>query len=338
MNYPSASFGKLEEYIYLYVVHTNNNPITIQKRMKEERNAQLFRVGPCLFGTSSSIPGWKSEELIPSLSPFLLPEKEILENKSKIIFSLNIQPEKGSNEKDNSQYHQLVEFEWEGATCRISALPGIDSHLISILAPNDTKEYSAYFHSDFATGTLSLHETEADAFVLNNILMMVYAFKTACTDTVLMHASVIKKDGKGYLFLGKSGTGKSTHTRLWLENIPGCELLNDHNPIVHYNKETGETTVYGSPWSGKTPCYKDDSVPAGAFVRLEQAPENIIKKEGAARAFASLLPSCSCLKVVEELNNGVIETVKLLAANLPVYHLKCLPDRAAAELSFNTIR
>ena len=111
MNYPSASFGKLEEYIYLYVVHTNNNPITIQKRMKEERNAQLFRVGPCLFGTSSSIPGWKSEELIPSLSPFLLPEKEILENKSKIIFSLNIQPEKGSNEKDNSQYHQLVEFE-----------------------------------------------------------------------------------------------------------------------------------------------------------------------------------------------------------------------------------
>ncbi|MFR5759752.1 MAG: hypothetical protein ACLUE2_20040 [Bacteroides cellulosilyticus] len=44
--------------------------------------------------------------------------------------------------------------------------------------------------------------------MLNNILMMIYAFNTACSDTVLMHASVIKKDGKGYLFQGKSGTGK----------------------------------------------------------------------------------------------------------------------------------
>ena len=306
--------------------------------MKEERNAQLFRVGPYLFGTSSSIPGWKSEELIPSLCPFLLSEKESSESKSKIIFSLSIQQEKGSNEEENQQYRQLVEFEWEGATCRISALPGTGSHLINILAPNDTKEYSACFHSGFTTGTLSLHQTEADAFVLNNILMMVYAFRTACIDTVLMHASVIKKDGRGYLFLGKSGTGKSTHTRLWLENIPECELLNDDNPIVHYNKETGETTVYGSPWSGKTPCYKNDSVPVGAFVRLDQAPENIIKKEGPARAFASLLPSCSCLKAEEDLNNGVIETVKLLAANLPVYHLKCLPDKAAAELSYNIIK
>ena len=306
--------------------------------MKEERNVQLFRVGPCLFGTSSSIPDWKSEKLIPSLSHFLLSEKESLESKNKIIFSLNIKPEKDINEEDYSQYHQLVEFEWEGATCRLSAMSGTDSYLITILAPNDTKEYSASFHSGFATGTLSLHATKADAFVLNNILMMVYAFKTACIDTVLMHASVIKKDGKGYLFLGKSGTGKSTHTRLWLENIPGCELLNDDNPIVHFNKETGEAIVYGSPWSGKTPCYKNDSVLVGAFVRLEQAPENIIMKEGAARAFASLLPSCSCLKAAEELNNGVIETVKLLAASLPVYHLKCLPDKAAAELSFNTIK
>ena len=153
-----------------------------------------------------------------------------------------------------------------------------------------------------------------------------------------MHASVIKKDGKGYLFQGKSGTGKSTHSGLWLKHIPGCELLNDDNPIVHFNRETGEATVYGSPWSGKTPCYKNDSVPVGAFVRLEQAPMNEIQRESPARAFASLLPSCSNLKEVRELNNGVIETVKYLAAHTPVYFLKCLPDREAAEVCFNTIK
>lgn len=168
--------------------------------------------------------------------------------------------------------------------------------------------------------------------------MMAYAFNTACRGTLLMHASVIKKDDRAYLFLGKSGTGKSTHSRLWLEHIPGCELLNDDNPIVHYNKKTGKAIAYGSPWSGKTPCYKNISAPVGAFVRLEQAPENDIKREGAARAFAFLLPSCSCLKEAEALNNGIIETVKRLAANQPVYHLKCLPDRAAAELCFSNVQ
>ena len=61
---------------------------------------------------------------------------------------------------------------------------------------------------------------------------------------------------------------------------------------------------------------------------------NEIQRESPARAFASLLPSCSNLKEVRELNNGVIETVKYLAAHTPVYFLKCLPDKEAAEVCF----
>jgi len=305
--------------------------------MKGERNAQVYQVGPYLFGTSSTIPHWKTEELIPSLKPFLLSLDTYKKKELKIAFSLAVQPESEIQEEDHAKYRSLVEFEWEGATCRISVIPDTDSYLITILAPNDPKEYTAYFFYGFTKGVLFLHETEADAFVLNNILMMIYAFNTACSDTILMHTSVIKKDGKGYLFQGKSGTGKSTHSGLWLKHIPGCELLNDDNPIVHFNRETGKATVYGSPWSGKTPCYKNDSVPVGAFVRLEQAPMNEIQRESPARAFASLLPSCSNLKEVRELNNGVIETVKYLAAHTPVYFLKCLPDREAAEICFNTI-
>ena len=305
--------------------------------MKGERNVQVYQVGPYLFGTSSTIPHWKTEELIPSLKPFLLSLDTYKEKELKIAFSLAIQPESETQEEDHAKYRSLIEFEWESATCRISVIPDTDSYLITILAPNDPKEYTAYFFYGFTKGILFLHATEADAFVLNNILMMIYAFNTACSDTVLMHASVIKKDGKGYLFQGKSGTGKSTHSGLWLKHIPGCELLNDDNPIVHFNRKTGEATVYGSPWSGKTPCYKNDSVPVGAFVRLEQAPMNEIQRESPARAFASLLPSCSNLKEVRELNNGVIETVKYLATHTPVYFLKCLPDREAAEICFNTI-
>lgn len=314
--------------------------------MNKSSNIESFRVGPYLFSISFPISDWRPTERIPSLAPFLLSEEEAAENYEKSIFSLCLLlPENKENPKsepanreNTPHYHQLVEFKWEGARCTISATSDNSSHLISILTPDNPHEYSAQFNEGFAIGTLALHGTATDGFALNNILMMAYAFNTACRNTLLMHASVIKKDGRAFLFLGKSGTGKSTHSRLWLEHIPGCELLNDDNPIVHYNRETGKAIAYGSPWSGKTPCYKNASAPVGAFVRLEQAPENNIKQEGAAHAFASLLPSCSCLQKAEVLNKGVIETVKCLAASQPVYHLKCLPNRAAAELCFGNVR
>ncbi|MBO6066250.1 MAG: transposase, partial [Lachnospiraceae bacterium] len=84
---------------------------------------------------------------------------------------------------------------------------------------------------------------------------------------LLMHASVTMHAGKGYLFLGKSGTGKSTHSQLWINNIEGCELLNDDNPVLRV-EDDGSVRVYGSPWSGKTPCYRNLDVPVGAIVDL----------------------------------------------------------------------
>ena len=113
--------------------------------MKGERNAQVYQVGPHLFGTSSTIPHWKTEELIPSLKPFLLSLDTYKEKELKIAFSLAIQPESETQEEDHAKYRSLIEFEWESATCRISVIPDTDSYLITILAPNDPKEYTAYF-------------------------------------------------------------------------------------------------------------------------------------------------------------------------------------------------
>ena len=168
--------------------------------------------------------------------------------------------------------------------------------------------------------------------------MMLYAFNAARHHTLLMHASVVATEtGKGYLFLGKSGTGKSTHTGLWLQQFSHCHLLNDDNPIVHVDSLGKQATVFGSPWSGKTPCYRKESMTVGAFVRLEQAPQNEIEQERAAHAFATLLPSCSCLKQNKEIYNAIVTTVTELATLAPVYHLKCLPDREATELCRKTV-
>ncbi len=93
-------------------------------------------------------------------------------------------------------------------------------------------------------------------------LMLLYAMRSAAGDTLLFHSSTIVKEGKAYLFLGKSGTGKSTHSGLWLKHTRGTRLLNDDNPVVYVTPE-GTPMVSGSPWSGKTPCYKNEEYPIG---------------------------------------------------------------------------
>ena len=69
-------------------------------------------------------------------------------------------------------------------------------------------------------------------FGINNALMVMYALATASLQTALFHSSVVSLEGYGYMFLGKSGTGKSTHSSLWLKHIEGTALVNDDNPVV----------------------------------------------------------------------------------------------------------
>lgn len=173
-------------------------------------------------------------------------------------------------------------------------------------------------------------------FCLNNCLMLLYAFSTANLDTLMMHASVIKNGSDGFLFLGKSGTGKSTHSRLWLKYIEGSELLNDDNPVIRI--VDGIPMVYGSPWSGKTACYRNEKALLKGIVKLEQAPQNQIKKLSLLQAYAIVFPACSSMRWEEQIASGVHHTVEKLVGFVGCYRLLCLPDKAAADLSASTIK
>lgn len=183
----------------------------------------------------------------------------------------------------------------------------------------------------------SLFGTEENRrFGLNNAVMIAFAFSGAHHGLILMHASVTMFEGRGYLFLGKSGTGKSTHSALWRQYIAGSDLLNDDNPAVRTFPD-GSVTVYGTPWSGKTPCYRNLSLPVGAFLRLEQFPENIITKEPRLKAFASILSSSSTMVWDRPSYDAIITTISGIASHVPAFYLKCRPDEAAARLSQQTI-
>ena len=163
-----------------------------------------------------------------------------------------------------------------------------------------------------------------------------YGVVTAPFETVAIHTSTIVCKGKAILFLGESGTGKSTHTRLWQEHIEGATLLNDDSPILRIID--GKPWIYGSPWSGKTPCYRNESYPLVACVRLSQAPYNQIKKLSIAQGYGALHPSCPPdFAYSDELYDCISGVLSTLLSTVPVYHLACLPNTEAARLSCETI-
>ena len=188
---------------------------------------------------------------------------------------------------------------------------------------------------DYRDGRLILtgHDTK---LAIDNALMVLYALATAERQTVLFHAAVVSHGGKGYMFLGPSGTGKSTHARLWLQHIEGSELVNDDNPVVRFAKD-GTAIVYGSPWSGKTPCYRNVNCPLGGIVVLSQAPYNKIRRLGGNEAYVALMESISGKRWDSRIADGLHQTENALATTVPMWHLECLPDGAAAKLCCSTV-
>ena len=182
--------------------------------------------------------------------------------------------------------------------------------------------------------------TEADACIrwddayassaLASLIRIVCSQAVILHDAVSMHASVVVCDDRAFVFMGRSGTGKSTHSALWLDRFEGTYLLNDDNPFVRIRD--GKVLAYGSPWSGKTPCYRAENAPVAGIVRLEQASENAFGLAEDIEAFSVLLPGCSVIRQNGKAYDALCATLIKITELVKVGRLKCLPERGAAEL------
>ena len=221
---------------------------------------------------------------------------------------------------DEAPYFWL--FQQEGESDYNFGFSHTKSHPDCILKPSD----------DFRESTLYVPKAYSQRlmeFSVSNAMMLLYTFCTTPFDTLMVHASVIAHAEGGYMFLGKSGTGKSTHSRLWLNHIEDTELLNDDNPVIRMID--GEASIYGTPWSGKTPCYKNRRLSLKAVVRLSQAPFNKIERLNPLQAYASLMPSCSCMRWDRSSTDALHKTVEKVIMCVKGWHLECLPDEGAAK-------
>jgi hypothetical protein len=151
---------------------------------------------------------------------------------------------------------------------------------------------------------------------------------------MLLHAAVLEYNGKAYAFLGRSGTGKSTHTGLWLKNISGTRMLNGDKPILQCT-ENG-FIVYGTPWNGKEGLGCKSQAPLCGLCFLEQAKVNEIrplkKSEVSQRVFTQVLLSSEEESVV-----ATLEMLDKMVENVPAYLLKCDISEEAVKTSFDVL-
>lgn len=170
---------------------------------------------------------------------------------------------------------------------------------------------------------------------LDTALMVMYALSAAPYDTLLFHASTVSVRGRAYLFLGKSGTGKSTHSQLWQKYVPDVQLINDDNPVVRM--VGGLPYVYGSPWSGKTPCYRNVRMIIRSMVLLQQSPKNAIRRLATLEAYAAVIGSVSGMQWNRQVADALHRTEEKLLSCLPIWQLDCRPDEEAVRLCHSTI-
>lgn len=237
---------------------------------------------------------------------------------------------------DAEHVRELTRFDlegWGGAECIFGRTD--KDYVLHIVGP-DGGELLFVYNRESNRAQCNVSRDVPDMSAVRFGLWFMTALATVGHDVTPVHSSAIVCNGRAVLFLGESGTGKSTHTRLWRENIDGAVLLNDDSPFIGF--VDGRATAFGAPWSGKTPCYKQEQYPIAAIVRLSQAPHNAIRPLRSVHAIGALLPSLTpAFGYDDELQDRMLAMLSKIISQVPVYHLECLPDAAAARLSYDTV-
>lgn len=247
------------------------------------------------------------------------------------IIEMNLSPH-----IDAERVRELTRFDlegWGGAECIFGRTD--KDYVLHIVGP-DGGELLFVYNRESNRAQCNVSRDVPDMSAVRFGLWFMTALATVGHNVTPVHSSAIVCNGRAVLFLGESGTGKSTHTRLWRENIAGAVLLNDDSPFIGF--VDGRATAFGAPWSGKTPCYKQEHYPIAAIVRLSQAPHNAIRPLRSVHAIGALLPSLTpAFGYDDELQDRMLATLSKIISQVPVYHLECLPDAAAARLSYDTV-
>lgn len=177
-------------------------------------------------------------------------------------------------------------------------------------------------YSDEYLETLAIYRKIADALLEFN--------------TILFHASVVAVDGEGYLFTARSGTGKSTHTKLWMDCFKErAVMVNDDKPLLKLTEDG--VYAYGTPWDGKHRRSSNISVPLKGICILERSMDNHIERIEDKEILRQIYPMIVSQTHRTTNPTRVLKTMQLideLMGKVPLYRLGCNMDPEAAIVSY----
>jgi len=202
----------------------------------------------------------------------------------------------------------------------------------------DTEIWRMVSDKEFRFSKIHIKKQELyDSNILSWLIMVAFGQRVLSNNTALIHSSVVENGEYAVSFLGKSGTGKSTHSRLWISTNEGFQLLNDDNPAVRI--EGDEVYIYGTPWSGKTACYINKKRKLMSIVRLTQAKENqMVWKSKGVESLLALLPSFTAIRWNANIFSAMVNILENIIQRTNVGQLNCLPNPDAAKLCLNEIK
>ncbi len=174
----------------------------------------------------------------------------------------------------------------------------------------------------------------SDGYIENICLYRSICLQLPQRNRMLLHASVLEVDGEGYAFLGRSGIGKSTHTRLWMQYVKNCRIVNGDKPILEETKDG--FIAHGTPWRGKENWGEKRSVPLKGLCFIEQAKENTIQPLKPAETSLRLLHQVLMPTVAQDAI-ATLDLIDKLIAKTPAYLLKCNISEQAVEKSFTAL-
>lgn len=175
-------------------------------------------------------------------------------------------------------------------------------------------------YSDEYLETIALYRKLAEPLLNRNCL--------------IFHGAVVAVHGCAYLFTAKSGTGKTTHAKLWLKNIENSYILNGDKPLIKIEK--GRIITHGTPWRGKEEYGINESLPLSAICVLERDTMNHIERISASEAFPILYQQSHHVGGFEEMGK-TLELLDLLAQGVRLYRLGCNMEDEAAMVSFGAM-
>ena len=217
-----------------------------------------------------------------------------------------------------------VNFEYSYKLCKDHLTDRPEDFSVCITAEDITAEINRY-----DDGGQPAH---SEAFMESLALYRKICTELALRDTVLIHGSSLMMDGEAVLFCAPSGTGKSTHTRLWRETFGSRVLMiNDDKPVVRM--VDGVPVIYGTPWNGKHRIGTNTSAQLKHICFLRRGEKNVINSVGRTEALPTLLRYTfrpdGPLETMAMLN-----TAEKISQTVSFWDLACNMDPEAAKVSF----